>query len=369
MKHQEILKRAWSILWDYKVLWIFGFFLALTTVSSSSRIIEFSSPGQGQDQPITINPGADVQEQFDDAVRELRHFFDEVVPAEVISTVTTIAIVLGCLFVLLLIVKAILRHVSDAAMLKLVDEYERTGEKRGVREGFQAGWSPTAWRLFLLNLSINIPAVLIFILYMVFAMLPFFLWSTKSVAAGVIGSVTAIGLFFLGILAAILVGALLSLLKQFFRRACALEDLGIGASLRRGFALARQNWQDVGLMWLLTFGINLGYALLMIPLGFLVFIIAAVFGGSIGMAAAAIANTFAGSGLAGAELSIIIGVLVGLPFFFLTIMVPLGFVGGLRETFISSTWTLSYRELLALEEIGEQVEEDLELAGLPDPEG
>jgi hypothetical protein len=31
---------------------------------------------------------------------------------------------------------------------------------------------------------------------------------------------------------------------------------------------------------------------------------------------------------------------------------PLGFVGGLRETFVSSTWTLTYREVTTLERLG-----------------
>lgn len=33
-KIDQILKRAWEILWNYKVLWIFGFLLALTGAGS-----------------------------------------------------------------------------------------------------------------------------------------------------------------------------------------------------------------------------------------------------------------------------------------------------------------------------------------------
>jgi len=33
MKHAQILKRSWEILWSYKALWIFGIILALTTAS------------------------------------------------------------------------------------------------------------------------------------------------------------------------------------------------------------------------------------------------------------------------------------------------------------------------------------------------
>ena len=35
MDHTKILKRAWAILWQYRVLWIFGIILAITASSSS----------------------------------------------------------------------------------------------------------------------------------------------------------------------------------------------------------------------------------------------------------------------------------------------------------------------------------------------
>ena len=38
----------------------------------------------------------------------------------------------------------------------MVDEYENTGTKMTVREGFRIGWSRTAWRLFLINLIVNL---------------------------------------------------------------------------------------------------------------------------------------------------------------------------------------------------------------------
>jgi len=35
----------------------------------------------------------------------------------------------------------------------------------------------------------------------------------------------------------------------------------------------------------------------------------------------------------------------------LVVGVPLAFLTGLRDTFVSSTWTLTYRDLLALESL------------------
>ncbi len=38
MKHSEILKRAWKILWDYKALWIFGVILAIADIFQRAAV-------------------------------------------------------------------------------------------------------------------------------------------------------------------------------------------------------------------------------------------------------------------------------------------------------------------------------------------
>ena len=58
-----------------------------------------------------------------------------------------------------------------------------------------------------------------------------------------------------------------------------------------------------------------------------------------------------GGVLAGGAAPWVIAGVLAIPIFLLIFMVPVGFVGGLRETFVSSTWTLSYREVTALERL------------------
>jgi hypothetical protein len=43
----------------------------------------------------------------------------------------------------------------------------------------------------------------------------------------------------------------------------------------------------------------------------------------------------------------IVGGMVGIPIFILVMVAPLSFLGGLFKVFLSSTWTLTYRELQA----------------------
>jgi hypothetical protein len=48
---------------------------------------------------------------------------------------------------------------------------------------------------------------------------------------------------------------------------------------------------------------------------------------------------------------LILGAIVGLPIFFLIAFSYLIFMGGLKEVYFSSAWTLTYRELKALENV------------------
>jgi hypothetical protein len=103
---------------------------------------------------------------------------------------------------------------------------------------------------------------------------------------------------------------------------------------------------DVLLMGLILFGLGLLVVILLIPVG-LVFIIAgAVFGGAPGLIAGLITSAFA-EGAA----PWIVGILIGLPLFLAVVVLPLTFLGGLVEVFYSSTWTLTYREMIALESV------------------
>ena len=58
------------------------------------------------------------------------------------------------------ILARIARHVSEAALIRMVAEYEDTGEQLGVWQGLKLGTSRTAWRLFLIDLTIDVPVTL-----------------------------------------------------------------------------------------------------------------------------------------------------------------------------------------------------------------
>jgi len=323
MDHVQVLKRAWHMVWRYRALWAFGFILALTAGRSSNNWVQYTFGNE------------------DFSGRGLR--LDRISP-EVGRTLLAIGIGLACLVVLLIIVGAIARYVAETALIRMVDDHEETGQKRSVRQGFRLGWSRSAFRLFLIDLLIGLPVAVAFILLSLLASAPLLLWATKSTAAGALGTATTIGLGLLVVLLAIVVAVILSVLKPFLRRVCVLEELGVTESIRQGYAVVRHNLRDVGLMWLITFGLRIGWAILMIPVVLLLLVVSGALGGLLAL----LAGGLTGLALEGAAPWVVAAV-VGIPVFILMMAVPLAFLGGLFETYLSSTWTLTYRELRAKE--------------------
>jgi hypothetical protein len=328
----KVLKRAWEITWRYRALWIFGIILALTAGGSWPTARGDGSRGF----QYNLDRG-DIPE----------------IPSQIVSTLIAIGVGLACVIVILIIAAKIARYVAETALIRMVDETEETGQKRSVRQGFRLGWSRTAWRLFLIKLLVSLPVAVAFILLFALALAPLLLWITESTPARVIGTVTTIGLFFMALFLAIVVGAVLSLLIKFFWRACALEELGVIESIRQGFNVVRRHLKDVGIMWLIMVGVSIGWVIAMIaivivllPAIILLIIIGGVLGGLPALLVGGLASLF----FEGAVPWILAGV-VGIPIFALVVSAPWLFLGGLMEVFKSSVWTLTYRELRALESV------------------
>jgi hypothetical protein len=138
-----------------------------------------------------------------------------------------------------------------------------------------------------------------------------------------------------------------------------LEGLGVVGSVRRGFAVVRKHLGKVIPVGLVNWGVSLAWPLVVIPVGALLAGIGLLLGGTAALLVGVLTRMF----LEGAAPWVLAGV-VGIPIFILTLAVPLAFLGGLREVFLSSTWTLTYRELLALESTESERVSDLDAPGL-----
>ena len=359
----KILKRAWHILWNYRILWIFGILLAITSGGGSGG----GNGGGGSSNSNynfnnNSNPG--INWNSSPFLRDLYTWFQQDIqplfthPDQHIATFVWIGIGLLLFILIVSVIFGFIRYVSETAAIRMVDEYERTGEKVGFKQGWRMGWNRRAFRIWVIDLIVSIPG---FLLIAVLGGLGFLAFTSARSGHGVAvaGSIiAAIGCAFLFILAFIVLAVLLGLLRQFFIRKAAMENAGIGESLRSGWAMFKRNWKSASLMWLVMLGIGIGFGIvgiivffLLIPAYIVLAVPAAIVALIPGLAVFGITSIFASGPLAW-----ILGVLAALPFFFLIAFAPLALINGWYHIYSSSVWTLTYREIQALETVAPAVE-------------
>ena len=97
-------------------------------------------------------------------------------------------------------------------------------------------------------------------------------------------------------------------------------------------------------MWLVVAAIYIVWPMMILPLVMLLIGFGLATGGSIALLAGGLAMLVSGSLI----LPWIIAALTGFITFILTLAVPLVFLEGLRAVYVSSVWTMTYRELRPL---------------------
>jgi len=315
MNQIELVKRAWRITWRYRALWIFGILLALTSGGGSGwgGGGRSSSGGGGGLPPIPA----------------LSHIH----PGEIAGIIALCCCALLVVFVTSLIV----RYVAKAALYRCVDQIEETGVAPTWREGFRLGWTNRTFRLFLLDLIVGIMAVVAILILAIAAASPLLLLIIKSSMAKAVGIGLTVWLGLIWLLIVIVTITGLGLLGQFWSREIILSNRSIGEALTSGYQLVREHLKDVGIMWLLMLAIGFGVGLVMIPAVIAVLLGAGAAGAALGFAIYAVTN------------SVIWAVAGGVPLFLLIMVIPVSIIRGIYLVFESSTWTLTYREVVSEE--------------------
>jgi hypothetical protein len=363
VKFSNILKRSWQILWNYKVLWIFGFLLALTTGGrgggnsgggSSSR-----SQSSGDFKGFQGFHTQELPANSPQWVKDIAQWFTNTVvpmfthPEQYVGTFVMIGLVILLIIVVCSLLSALVRYPSETAVIRMVDEYETTGTKVGFKAGWKLGWNRRAFRLWLIDLILFAP---VFLLVLMLLGAGVVIMASSAAGGGtpnVFGMVGGIGLVFLVILLLIVAAVFLGLLRNFFARAAVLEGVSVGEALRQGWAMFKRNWKSAGLMWLIMLGIGIVFGIasviaffLLIPVFLLLILPAGVVAAIPGAIAYGISCLFTV-----APWTWIIAGLIALPFFGLVLGSPVNLIEGLYEVYQSNVWTLTYREIKAMENL------------------
>jgi len=307
--HMKILSRAWTITWRYRVLWLFGFLFALAGGGSSGGGGNGGGNGVEWHKPAPSN-----------------------IPW---NTVLIIILIAVAVILVLVVALTILRYVTETAIMAGVDEIEGQGIALTVRRGFRLGWSRQAWRLFLTDLVIHLPVVVVALILLALAASPLLLLLVKADAARAIGIIATIGFELLVILFIIAVALIISLITPYIRRGVVLGKQGVRVSIRQGVALVRASLLDTGLMWLLLAAIGIVLALVMIPVALVILLVAGLIGGVPAGLAYLISHSW------------VVTAIVGVPLFLVVLVPAFAFIQGLIQVYSSTSWTLAYREVTA----------------------
>lgn len=355
----NILTRAWKTLWNYKVLWIFGLLLVLSGASNSgsnggsgsrytSSYEDRGQYGYTMDHGIE---GLEVSPSNPDWVNDMITFVKDTVvplfatPEKALQTIIWIVVIVVGFCIVMGLLWSLVRYPSETASIRMVDEYDQTGTKVKFKEGWKLGWNRRAFRMWLVDLIIGSPAIVIGLLMLLGGILVAVNAQTMGEAAwaGLAGGIIFLLIFFL---AFALFMIALGMLRELVVRSVAIEGATVGEAFKNGWTLFKRNLGHVLITWLVMLGITIGFGIasiiaffvLLLPCA-LMTVPGAIVAAIPGAIAYGIASIFAGSWVPWA-----IGILVALPFFLTVTFLPMSFVSGWFVIFGVNVWTFAYRQ-------------------------
>ena len=373
MSYSQVFKQSWRLAWNLRVLWIFGFLLALTssggiwwlgtldnntaqqagiTVYLPDEQVWHFFRGEGLRIDLTTpgQPKFLIQQGFGWVeLQEITWPEWDLGEVDLSALLIFLAIEAG----VLLLLTILLRYTSESAVIRSVNLHAATGEKPSFTYSLRQGWSRTAWRLFVIDLVIFLVVTIVMLAILLVAASPLLLWGSGNTFAGIIGTILSAVLFFPWILLFFLVVPATSLLREVFWRACAVGEVGAPAAIGKGFSVIRHNFAEVIVTWLIWVGIDLVWLLAAIPLFIILsplFVVGIMIGAVLcivpGLIVAGISSLFF-SGIT----AWLMGALVAVPIFLVAIFSPITFLAGFVRLFRSNLWTLTYRELPSLKQV------------------
>lgn len=314
MDYLDLLKRAWSITWRCRPLWLFGFFLALC-----------SSGGGGS---IRL-PGNSFGGDFGDG-SSLPNLDNLSIEPGLIFAIIGVGL---CLFLLLIALQIVVPVITRTALIGMVDKIETEGVIT-IREGWQFGWSARARRLFLLNLLVGIPMFIVAVSLIIVALLPLLLIITEETSMIILGVALTVIMFLFVLLVLFLLSLIIAPFREIAWRQTVLEERGVLDSVREAITFGWGQLKEIGLLYLITFAVGFGWAMvsfiIVLPVSLLA---AALVGGIPALLVYLISESWLGAALAGGPLALAVLMVIG------------SAAQGLYLIFQSSIWTLAYLRL------------------------
>ncbi len=301
MDYAYSLSRAWTITWKFKVLWIFGILAGCSSNSGSgSRNMNYS-------EDIGEIPPA-MTEMGDRALDFL------IQPAVIVGVI---------LFMLLIIIVTVFfSTIGRVGLISGTYKAEMGAERLGFRELFSDGTS-RFWRLFGMKFLVSLPfMIIIFGLLGAGVFVAVSADNSTSAEAFLAGFIPTHCVIFCCLF---LFSLFIGMIMQQAQNAMIIEDLGISASLMRGWEIFKK---------------GLGHIIL---IAFIILVVMVVVGIAIALPILAVVVpsmlSFVLSGADSAQPLIIAGLCL-VAYFPIALM-----ANGALSTYVQAVWTLTYLQL------------------------
>ncbi len=242
----------------------------------------------------------------------------------------------------------LVRMAGEAALIRLADQEPGAGIwqvwkdwRSSWRSDWRLGWAGMTWRLAAIHLLVTLAALPAGIAALACMAVPLGggLFRGAPIPTGRMAIAVGWAMIILVILSVPL--SALGAYVRLAQRAAVLENCGALAALRRGLAVARRHAQEVFTLWLVLGTLQLLYALVILPL--------VSFLAIAGMALAWLVGAlifFAADLLAASLSAYWVAVVAGGLVFVLVLYLPMSLVDGLMSTYVSVSWTHTYRKLI-----------------------
>ena len=325
----EILSKSWKIVWKFKVLWIFGI-LAGCAGGNGSRF-NFSGNNFNNNQNFGNGTGSGTGNgQFQQFFQQ----FQGLKPGAIIQDILgqygawiALGIVLLCVLWFVFYAAGIMGRTS---LIRGASHADEGAEKLGFGELWTESM-PYFWRMFLLNILVGLPVFLMVVIML--AGLGYGVYSmaiTGQQGGGMVAAIFGmLGIFMALMCVIVIISSVLWFISEQAQNAIVLEDLGIIASLTRGWQVLKSAWLSIILVTIIL-SVMSGIASFVVAIPALAVIFAAVAG---------IAGTYA----AGVKNLTFAFILAGCCFVaYLPVMIAFG---GMLQAYIQTAMTLVFRRL------------------------
>lgn len=250
MDHGKIVSRAWEITWNNRVLWGLGFFAALGSGASSSRLPNFNRFNFINQLDFDNKDlfSTDFAEKLQESAADSEVILDalpkgasdallEAIPsiAEILPSIMVGAAVLICILSVLGIALWFVAQAARAGMITSVVGLQ-DGQKIGFGEAFRGGWKYVG-RILGLKFLIYIGMLILISVIVAIGIAGF-----ASEFTSIVSLLCPLAILFY------FASILLSFVDAFAYRGIVLKDLAVIASMQHGWELVRNNLLNLSIL-------------------------------------------------------------------------------------------------------------------------